>query len=147
MTDPPVPWWWPALGTAVPSIALAAWQLIKWLGERKDTKEGRRETAEERHEASLAREREQVAAANASIIATLRIELERERSARERAEAERDLEWNRGRRIYDYARHLVHEARNARQIAESLARLGGQETLTWSTPIDLPPFDPPKEIP
>jgi hypothetical protein len=134
------PWVNVLLALGVPA---AIWRFVEARRERDKARDDRRNTADERHEASLARERDQLAAANSAVIATLRLELDRERAARERAEAERDLEWNRGRRVYDYARHLVHEARNARQIAESLARRGGEEPLIWAAPIDLPPFDQP----
>ncbi len=120
---------------------------------RQDQRSDREQAADDARDASIAREREQLAANNVTLIANLRTDLDRCRAEKDDISADRYRGWNVARVWYDRATawrqalvEAIHQARGARQVAESIARLQKIDLPQWDRPIDdappLSPFDP-----
>lgn len=137
-----------ALASILGSVALALWQAYQWWSGRLDKREADRDAADDRQMALLSGQRDR-------ITADLRTDLTACRADLEATARDRNRGWDLARRHHDTLwqfyrgwRDAVSVAREARQIANALARFIPPEraeelTPTWGIPLEGPPAMPP----
>jgi hypothetical protein len=141
MADDNAPWWVLVAGSAIPSIAVGAWTFIQWWGSREERRRDRELGVQDKREAGITREREQLAATSTGIISNLRTDLDRCREQLDQASVDRYRGWDVARFWYDFAWRMRHQAIHARQLAESAVRLRGEDPPVWPESLDIPAFD------
>lgn len=145
--------WFLISTSIIPSFAIGLWTVIQWMTNRKDKRKERENTEEQKREAEHERERHEISEAHSVLMRQLRDDVDRYRNIITEKNIERWYAWDRARFWHSKAWDMRNEAAQARQVAESIARLAGESLKPWDTLLELPPFDvvdsknPPKQTP
>jgi hypothetical protein len=131
------PWISVAITLATP-IALGAWHVLAHFTKRHDDVDQRREALADREEERLNQQRD-------AWVSNIRADLDRSRGLLNDCETDRHLGWERARLWHQLAWTMMGRASQARQLAESMARVANLPPPEWPDGnLDLPPFDAPR---
>jgi hypothetical protein len=136
--------WASVIASILAPTGIGLWTIWIWWFNRKDKKEDRELTFEERRDSEIAKEREQVSKSYAALLTDLRADVDKYRNMVNERNGDRYRAWDKARAWHQRAWDMRNEAAYARQVAESLHRLRGHpedQPPVWNISLRLPPFD------